>query len=185
MPRTAPRHIGGAHYYSPGMPFVNALQCNPVHSNLPCPSFSLGAGTLGRRAGAETEIMDRRARVSHAGVGVGGVRRVLGGSRRSSLQSDDFAGTLGGSCFSSGLEVHAGLSRPQSSATTSKKGALRVPIVTQNVNRKLLNPGIAKNRKWEVFQTVNHSRTMWDPRAKPKGLLGQWFSILVLGQWRF
>lgn len=155
----------------------DALQCNHVHSNLPCPSSSLDTAadrTLGRRDGAETEVLDRRAGISHAGAGVdvGGVRRVLGGSRRSSLQCDDFAGASGGSCFSSGLEVHVGLSRPQSSATTSKKGALRVPIVTQNVNRKCLNPGIVKNRKWEVFQTVNHSRTMWDPRAKPKGLLG-------------
>ncbi len=79
-------------------PLYDALQCSPVHSNLSCPPSLLGAaavGTLGSRAGAVTELVDWRmrcARVSRAGVGVGGVlgahgvgvggvRHVLGGSR--------------------------------------------------------------------------------------------------------
>ncbi len=170
-------------------PLYDALQCSPVRSNLSCPSSSVG--TLGSRAGAVTELVDWRVRcawVSRAsvgvggvpgahGVGVGGVRRVLGGSRGASLQSDGFAGTSGGSCVSSGPGVHAGLARPRGSVTTLKACALRVPIVMQNVNRKQLNPGIAKNKKWEVFQTVNHSRTVWDPKAKPKGLLGGHLNI--------
>lgn len=171
----------------------DALQCSPVHSNLSCLPSSLGAaavGTLGSRAGAVMELVDWRmrcARVSRAGVGVGGVlgahgvgvggvRHVLGGSRGASLQSDGFAGMSGGSRVSSGPGVYAGLARPRGSVTTSTC-ALRVPIVMQNVNRKQLNPWIAKNKKWEVFQTVNHSRTVWDPKAKPKGLLGGHLNI--------
>lgn len=73
----------------------DALQCSPVHSNLSCPSSSLGAaveGTRGSCAGAVAEVVDRCAQVFHAdvgvggvpaapGVGVGGVRYVLRGSR--------------------------------------------------------------------------------------------------------
>lgn len=51
-----------------------------------------------------------------------------------------------------------------------------VTMVT-TVNRKRLNPGVAKHQKWAFFQTVNHSKIVWDPKAKPKGLLG--------GQWAF
>ena len=75
-------------------------------------------------------------------------------------------GSLDGSCDFSGP-----------SATNSGTCASRVPIVTQSVNRKRLNSGIAKNRKWEVFQTVNHSRIVWDPKAKTKGLLGGHLNI--------
>ncbi len=107
--------------------------------------------------GAVLVLCRRCARVYCAGVG--GVRRVLKRSQGASLRSDGFAGTFGGSCVSSGPGLHAGLARPWDSATISKAWASRVPIVMQNVNKKPLNPGIAKNRKWEVFQTVNHSRT--------------------------
>lgn len=43
--------------------------------------------------------------------------------------------------------------------------------------RKLINPAIMKNRKWKVFQTVNNSRIIWDPRAKSRGLLGGHLNI--------
>ncbi|KAK7922272.1 hypothetical protein WMY93_009174 [Mugilogobius chulae] len=43
------------------------------------------------------------------------------------------------------------------------------PLIT---NRKHINPGIRKHRKWALFRTVNHSRIIWDSKAKPKGLLG-------------
>lgn len=46
-----------------------------------------------------------------------------------------------------------------------------------NVNRKVVNPAIIKNRKWEVFQTVNHSRTVWDSKVKPRGILGGHLNI--------
>lgn len=119
-------------------PLYDALQHSPVLSNLCCPSSLLGAaadGTLGSHAGAVVEVVDRHVRVSHAsvgiggvpvatGVGVGGVRRVLLGSRGTG-QRDDFAGSSDGSCVFSGP-----------SATTSKTCASRVPIVTQNVNKK-------------------------------------------------
>lgn len=36
---------------------------------------------------------------------------------------------------------------------------------------------ISKNRKWDVFRTVNHSRTVWDPKAKPRGILGGHLNI--------
>lgn len=35
-----------------------------------------------------------------------------------------------------------------------------------------VNRAIRKNRKWKVFPTVNNSRIIWDPKAKPKGILG-------------
>ncbi|XP_038566585.1 uncharacterized protein LOC119897093 [Micropterus salmoides] len=157
-------------------PLYDVLQCGPVLSNLPCPSPSFGAvadGAPGRCAGAGVQkVVDRRAQVSRAGVA--GVRRVLGGSGGAIPRSDDLAGTSGGP------HVSAGLARPRSSETISRTCASHVPIVMQNVNRKRINPGIAKNRKWEVFQTVNHSRTVWDPRAKPKGLLGGHLNIRSL-----
>ena len=37
--------------------------------------------------------------------------------------------------------------------------------------RKLINPAITKKRKRKVFQTVNNSRLIWDPKAKPKAVL--------------
>lgn len=40
-----------------------------------------------------------------------------------------------------------------------------------------LNPGILKKRKWAFFQTVNNSKIIWDPNAKPKGLLGGHLNI--------
>ena len=45
-------------------------------------------------------------------------------------------------------------------------------INSPNVNRKQVNPAIRKNRNRNFFQTVNNSRTVWDPKAKPSGLLG-------------
>lgn len=37
--------------------------------------------------------------------------------------------------------------------------------------KTVLNPAIKKLRKLKFFQTVNNSRVLWDPSAKPKGLL--------------
>ncbi|GAA6088095.1 uncharacterized [Tachysurus ichikawai] len=65
-------------------------------------------GTLGGCAGAVAGVVDRHARVSCAGVGmgdmpgalgvgVGVVRSVHGGSRGTSLRSDGFTVTSGGS----------------------------------------------------------------------------------------
>ncbi len=47
----------------------------------------------------------------------------------------------------------------------------------QNVKSKVVNQGILKNKKWGFFQTVNQSRTIWDPKVKPKGLLGGHLNI--------
>lgn len=48
---------------------------------------------------------------------------------------------------------------------------------TNRTTRKLINPAIMKYRKWKVFQTVNNSRIIWDPRAKSRGLLGGHLNI--------
>ena len=42
---------------------------------------------------------------------------------------------------------------------------------------KLLNPAIIKRKRWDFFQTVNQARILWDPRAKPRGLLGGHMNI--------
>lgn len=126
--------------------------------------------TLKSRAG----VVARRARVSHAGVGVCREQCFLGGLSGCgvSLLANDSAGPSGGLCVLMGPGAHARLAGPQSCGTiTTNLYESRIPMVADNVNRKLLNPGIAKNRKRNVFQTVNHSRTVWDPEAKPKGLL--------------
>ncbi|KAK2860394.1 hypothetical protein Q7C36_004560 [Tachysurus vachellii] len=158
MPRTVPpdtrgETCGGAHCYSTVLQvctLYDASQCSTVHSNLSC------------CAGAVAGMVDRHARVSRAGVGVGDVpgaigvgmgvvRSVQGGSQGMSLRSDGFTVTSGGSGVLSGHGVHVELARPRGYMTTLTVGASRVPVVTQNVNRKQLNPGIAKNRKCEVM----------------------------------
>lgn len=40
-----------------------------------------------------------------------------------------------------------------------------------------LNPAIKKLRKLNFFKTVNNARVMWDPKTKPKGLLGGHLNI--------
>lgn len=53
-------------------------------------------------------------------------------------------------------------------------------VAVRNVNkptRKLINPAITKKRDWSIFQTVNNARVVWDPKAKPKGLLGGHLNI--------
>ncbi len=52
-------------------------------------------------------------------------------------------------------------------------------IVVSKLERKItgLNPAIKKLRKLNFFQTVNNARVLWDPRAKPKGLLGGHLNI--------
>ncbi len=47
----------------------------------------------------------------------------------------------------------------------------------QNVKSKVVNQGILKNKKWGFFQTVNHLRTIWDSKVKPKGLLSGHLNI--------
>ncbi len=53
---------------------------------------------------------------------------------------------------------------------------VRAHCVASNTKQNLplsgLNPAIKKLRKLNFFQTVNNARVLWDPRAKPKGLLG-------------
>lgn len=38
--------------------------------------------------------------------------------------------------------------------------------------QKGLNPTVRKHRRMNFFQILNHSKILWDPRSKPKGLLG-------------
>ena len=40
-----------------------------------------------------------------------------------------------------------------------------------------LNPAIIKLRKFDLFQTVNNAKVLWDPQAKPSGLLGGHLNI--------
>lgn len=94
-----------------------------------------------------------------------------------SLQGHDPGRTWDGSCLSMGPGVHAKLNKTQCPAMTSKTCALWVPLAMENVYRKWLNPGIPKNRKREVFQTVNLSRTVWSHEVKLKGLLGGHLNI--------
>lgn len=42
------------------------------------------------------------------------------------------------------------------------------------------NPAVVKNRKWNVFQTVNHSKIIWDSKSKPNGLFGGHLNIRSL-----
>nr|XP_055025620.1 uncharacterized protein LOC129415608 [Misgurnus anguillicaudatus] len=42
------------------------------------------------------------------------------------------------------------------------------------------NPAVVKNRKWNVFQTVNHSKIIWDSKLKPNGLFGGHINIRSL-----
>ena len=53
-------------------------------------------------------------------------------------------------------------------------------IATVTHLNKFLNPRIVKNRKWAVFRIVNHSHTIWDPKANPRGLLGGHLNIQCL-----
>lgn len=65
----------------------------------------------------------------------------------------------------------------QSFQTETISSVCSVTTTTNNVNRKMINPGIAKNRKWAFFHTVNHSKIIWDPKTKPKGILGRHLNI--------
>ncbi|KAK2864865.1 hypothetical protein Q7C36_004019 [Tachysurus vachellii] len=109
----------------------NASQCSTVHSNLSCPSSMFGDamdGMLSGCAGAVAGVVDWHARVSCAGVGIGDVpgafgvgvgvvRSVHWGSRGTSLRSDGFTVTSGGSGVLSGHGVHVGLARPWAMTT--------------------------------------------------------------------
>lgn len=44
--------------------------------------------------------------------------------------------------------------------------AAHIPMATNNVNKKRLNPDTVQHWKLEMFQTVNHSQILWDPQAK-------------------
>lgn len=52
---------------------------------------------------------------------------------------------------------------------------------TTKQNRKLTtNLAVVKNRKWNVFRTVNNSKIIWDSSIKPKGLLGGHLNVRSL-----
>lgn len=48
---------------------------------------------------------------------------------------------------------------------------------TTKAKKHLLNPAIKKLKTWRFIQSVNNARVVWDPRAKPKGLLGGHLNI--------
>ena len=53
-----------------------------------------------------------------------------------------------------------------------------VKLIQKGMTREQVrNRQISKNRKWDVFRTVNQSRTVWASKAKPKGLLGGHLNI--------
>lgn len=89
---------------------------------------------------------------------------------------------LAGLCIPtvSGSEGDTVLTKPQNIPAIADFDSCNPRVVgktTQNVNKKLVNPAISKNRKWEVFRTVNHLNIVWDPKAKPKGILGGHLNI--------
>lgn len=52
---------------------------------------------------------------------------------------------------------------------------------TTKQNRKLTtNLAVVKNRKWNVFRTVNNSKIIWDSSLKQKGLLGVHLNVRSL-----
>lgn len=80
------------------------------------------------------------------------------------------------------LSTHTSKSSLEQTACTVKKKAVKHAITTPNqttcsVHSKILNVVITKNRKLNIFQTVNHSRIIWDPKLKPRGVLGGHLNI--------
>ena len=55
-----------------------------------------------------------------------------------------------------------------------------IPNHGSTSKRNALNPAIIKNKKWTFFQCLNNARIFWDPKAKPKGLLGGHLNICSL-----
>ena len=52
------------------------------------------------------------------------------------------------------------------------KNPCRTGVSTTQQRGAELNPAIIKLRKFNLFQTVNNAKVLWDPQAKPSGLLG-------------
>ena len=55
-------------------------------------------------------------------------------------------------------------------------GAEGLPPIDSRT-RRLRTSAVAKHHNFSFFQTVNHSKTIWDQCAKPKGLLGGHLNI--------
>ncbi len=149
------------------------------HTNLPR-SVSLDAGVGAGSVAAEEAKLPG---VSTAAVGVprhvhvGLLASEAGlGSRAASGSDTDFQPR---SCITRPEGNLAPMESPNSSiSVNSGLGTSQVFAKSmQNVKSKVVNQGILKNKKWGFFQTVNQSRTIWDPKVKPKGLLGGHLNI--------
>ena len=101
------------------------------------------------------------------------------------------AGCTDGVCESSldGLSIPSILWPQQQSKLSSDQTVNTVKTFGNSMNsvpndmphtvkkNKVLNIAISKNRKLNLFQTVNHSRIIWDPKSKPRGILGGHLNI--------
>lgn len=60
------------------------------------------------------------------------------------------------------------------------KNPRRIGVSTTQRRAVGLNPAILKLRKFNLFQTVNNAKVLWDPLTKPSGLLGGHLNIRSL-----
>jgi len=136
------------------------------HTNLPR-SILLDAGG-GVDAGSFTAEESELPGVTTAAIGV--PRHVHSGL----LTFAAGLGSLAASESDTDLQKRS-LLRPLGNEGNS--APLESPLNMHNLKSKAVNQGILKNKKWGFFQTVNQSRTIWDPKVKPKGLLGGHLNI--------
>ncbi len=160
------------------LPFDHVQQTNLPH----CPRLFCAVGTVlpARTGGAGVVVavagLTGASRTRHAvgGLSAPGERLAAG------VEAGSAAALSAGPCVAADSESEGDgtLAKPQNIPTIVDFGSSNPCAVTSHkINRKLVNPTHSKNRKWDVFRTVNHSKIVWDPKAKPKGLLGGHLNI--------
>ena len=100
---------------------------------------------------------------------------------------NDPPSTTGGTVSSSHYDCPS-LNGPAGNATTKHRFPANQHVCnvtdgstcTTKDKKHPLNPAIKKMKKWCFIQSVNNARVIWDPRAKPKGLLGGHLNIRSL-----
>lgn len=114
------------------------------------------------------------------GVFCGGSRNVLEGSqgdvvcpavqRRSPCGCDDAGGDL----------AIRKLLQSQFHFTEGNADMGSLANTTNQIRKLTTNRAVVKNRKWNVFRSVNNSKILWDPSIKPKGLFGGHLNVRSL-----
>ncbi len=108
-------------------------------------------------------------------TGFGGPRRVLRGLSGTELSSGaglEIFGSAGlSACWRSGGDADPRSTSDFIDLNLTLDNIHGVRTKMKGVNKRVIYPSILKHRKWKIFQTLNQSRIVWDPKAKMKGLL--------------